>query len=125
MSEENKTTKTATTRPPYDEAFKRAAVAQWMSGVPAKRVAAGLGHHRARLGAVGAVGRAHPHGQERAQAVGGHVARAALDLLAPVKAALLTLGRRFDALALQDGVAGTASGTTQGHLAPADEIASV
>lgn len=42
MSEENQT-KTGTTRPPYDEAFKRAAVAQWMSGVPAKRVAAGLG----------------------------------------------------------------------------------
>lgn len=43
MSEENKTMKTGTTRPPYDEAFKRAAVAQWMSGVPAKRVAEGLG----------------------------------------------------------------------------------
>ena len=43
MSEENKTTKTGTTRPPYDGAFKRAAVAQWMSGVPAKRVAEGLG----------------------------------------------------------------------------------
>ena len=43
MSEENRTTKIGTTRPPYDEAFKRAAVAQWMSGVPAKRVAAGLG----------------------------------------------------------------------------------
>ena len=42
MSEENKT-KIGTTRPPYDEAFKRAAVAQWMSGVPAKRVAEGLG----------------------------------------------------------------------------------
>lgn len=43
MNEENKTTKTGTTRPPYDEAFKRAAVAQWMSGVPAKRVAESLG----------------------------------------------------------------------------------
>ena len=28
---------------PYDEAFKRAAVEQWMSGVPAPQVAAGLG----------------------------------------------------------------------------------
>ena len=31
------------THGPYDEAFKRAAVAQWMSGVPASQVAAGLG----------------------------------------------------------------------------------
>ncbi len=42
MSEEDKT-KTGATHRPYDEAFKRAAVAQWQSGVPAKRVAEGLG----------------------------------------------------------------------------------
>ena len=42
MSSEEQT-KTATTRPPYDEAFKRAAVAQWQSGVPATRVAENLG----------------------------------------------------------------------------------
>ena len=43
MSEEVQTKTVATTHAPYDEAFKRAAVAQWMSGVPAKRVAEGLG----------------------------------------------------------------------------------
>ena len=42
MSEADKT-KTGATHRPYDEAFKRAAVAQWQSGVPAKRVADGLG----------------------------------------------------------------------------------
>ena len=42
MSEEVKT-KTGATHAPYDEAFKRAAVAQWASGVPAKRVAESLG----------------------------------------------------------------------------------
>ena len=42
MSEEVKI-KTGATHRPYDEAFKRAAVAQWASGVPAKRVADGLG----------------------------------------------------------------------------------
>ena len=42
MSEEVKT-KTGATHRPYDEAFKRAAVAQWQSGVPARRVAEGLG----------------------------------------------------------------------------------
>ena len=42
MSEEDKT-KTGATHRPYDEAFKRAAVAQWQSGVPARRVAEGLG----------------------------------------------------------------------------------
>ena len=35
--------KTGATHRPYDQAFKRAAVAQWQSGVPAKRVAEGLG----------------------------------------------------------------------------------
>ena len=43
MSSEAVKTKTATTPRSYDEAFKRAAVAQWQSGVPAKRVADGLG----------------------------------------------------------------------------------
>ena len=42
MSEEAKE-KTGATHRPYDEAFKRAAVAQWQSGVPARRVAEGLG----------------------------------------------------------------------------------
>ena len=42
MSEEDKT-KTGATHRPYDEAFKRGAVAQWQSGVPARRVAEGLG----------------------------------------------------------------------------------
>ena len=43
MSSEAVKTKTGATHRPYDEAFKRAAVAQWQSGVPAKRVADGLG----------------------------------------------------------------------------------
>lgn len=43
MSSEEVKTKTGATHRPYDEAFKRAAVAQWQSGVPAKRVAEGLG----------------------------------------------------------------------------------
>ena len=43
MSSEDEKTKTGTMRPPYDEAFKRAAVAQWQSGVPASRVAENLG----------------------------------------------------------------------------------
>ena len=42
MSEEDKK-KTGATHRPYDEAFKRAAVAQWQSGVPARRLAEGLG----------------------------------------------------------------------------------
>ena len=42
MSEADQT-KTGVTHRPYDEAFKRAAVAQWASGVPARRVAEGLG----------------------------------------------------------------------------------
>ena len=42
MSEEVNIKAVATHRP-YDEAFKRAAVAQWASGVPAKRGAEGLG----------------------------------------------------------------------------------
>ena len=42
MSEEVKI-KTGATHRPYDEAFKRAAVAQWQNGVPARRVAEGLG----------------------------------------------------------------------------------
>ena len=42
MSEEVKT-QTGATHRPYDEALKRAAVAQWQSGVPARRVAEGLG----------------------------------------------------------------------------------
>ncbi len=41
-SEEGKNRKGVSHRP-YDEAFKRAAVAQWQSGVPARRVAEGLG----------------------------------------------------------------------------------
>ena len=46
MSEEVKT-KTGATHRPYDEACKRAAMAQWQSGVPAKRVAqAPLGERR-------------------------------------------------------------------------------
>ena len=43
MSSEEVKTKTGTTPRSYDEAFKRAAVAQWQSGVPARRVAEGLG----------------------------------------------------------------------------------
>ena len=43
MSSEENTTKTGATHRPYDEAFKRAAVAQWAGGVPAKRVAERLG----------------------------------------------------------------------------------
>lgn len=43
MSSEEDKTKTGATHRPYDEAFKRAAVAQWASGVPARRVAEGLG----------------------------------------------------------------------------------
>ena len=43
MSSEEVKTKTGATHRPYDEAFKRAAVAQWASGVPARRVAEGLG----------------------------------------------------------------------------------
>ena len=43
MSSEEVKTKTGATHRPYDEAFKRAAVAQWQSGVSARRVAEGLG----------------------------------------------------------------------------------
>ena len=43
MSSEEVKMKTGATHRPYDEAFKRAAVAQWQSGVPARRVAEGLG----------------------------------------------------------------------------------
>ena len=43
MSSEEVKTKTGATHRPYDEAFRRAAVAQWQSGVPATRVAEGLG----------------------------------------------------------------------------------
>ena len=43
MSSEEVKTKTEATHRPYDEAFKRAAVARWQSGVPARRVAEGLG----------------------------------------------------------------------------------
>ena len=43
MSSEEVKTKTGATHRPYDQAFKRAAVAQWASGVPARRVAEGLG----------------------------------------------------------------------------------
>ncbi len=43
MSSEEVKTKTGTTHRPCNEAFKRAAVAQWQSGVPARRVAEGLG----------------------------------------------------------------------------------
>ena len=43
MSSEEEKTKTGATHRPYDEACKRAAVAQWQSGVPARRVAEGLG----------------------------------------------------------------------------------
>ena len=43
MSNEADKTKTGATHRPYDEAFKRAAVAQWQSGVPARRVAESLG----------------------------------------------------------------------------------
>ena len=43
MSSEEVKTKTGATHRPYDEAFKRAALAQWQSGVPARRVAEGLG----------------------------------------------------------------------------------
>ena len=41
--ERRRKTKTGATHRPYDEAFKRAAVAPWQGGVPARRVAEGLG----------------------------------------------------------------------------------
>ncbi len=43
MSSEEGKNRTGASHRPYDEAFKRAAVAQWQSGVPARRVAEGLG----------------------------------------------------------------------------------
>ena len=43
MSSEEGKNRTGVSHRPYDEACKRAAVAQWQSGVPAKRVAEGLG----------------------------------------------------------------------------------
>ena len=43
MSSEEGKNRTGVSHRPYDEAFKRAAVAQWQSGVPATRVAEGLG----------------------------------------------------------------------------------
>ena len=43
MSSEEGNNRTGASHRPYDEAFKRAAVAQWQSGVPARRVAQGLG----------------------------------------------------------------------------------
>ena len=43
MSSEEAKDRTGASHRPYDEAFKRAAVAQWQSGVPASRVAEGLG----------------------------------------------------------------------------------
>ena len=43
MSSEEGNNRTGASHRPYDEAFKRAAVAQWQSGVPASRVAQGLG----------------------------------------------------------------------------------
>ena len=43
MKSEEVKMKTGAMHRPYDEAFKRAAVAQWQSGVPARRVAEGLG----------------------------------------------------------------------------------
>lgn len=62
MSSEEGKTKTGATHRPYDEAFKRAAVAQWQSGVPARQVAEGLGitteslrTWRRQLGAVDTV----------------------------------------------------------------------
>ena len=69
------------------------------------RALARLGHHGRRFGPVGFVGRAGLHGQERALAVDGHMARAAFDLLAAVEAAFLAFRRRLHALAVQDGVA--------------------
>ena len=43
MSHEEGKNRTGVSHRPYDEAFKRAAVAQWASGVPASRVAESLG----------------------------------------------------------------------------------
>ena len=43
MSSEEGKNRTGVSHRPYDEAFKRAAVAQWQSGVPASRVAESLG----------------------------------------------------------------------------------
>ena len=43
MSSEAGKNRTGASHRPYDEAFKRAAVARWQSGVPASRVAEGLG----------------------------------------------------------------------------------
>ena len=49
MSSEEGKNRTGVSHRPYDEAFKRAAVAQWQSGVPASRVAEGLGITAERL----------------------------------------------------------------------------
>ena len=43
MSSQEGKNRTGVSHRPYDEAFKRAAVAQWQGGVPASRVAEGLG----------------------------------------------------------------------------------
>lgn len=43
MSSEEGNHRTGASHRPYDEAFKRAAVAQWQGGVPASRVAQGPG----------------------------------------------------------------------------------
>ena len=43
MSSEEGKNRTGVSHRPYDEAFKRAAVAQWQSGLPASRVAQDLG----------------------------------------------------------------------------------
>ena len=45
MSSEEVKTKTGATHRPYDEAFKRAAVAQWQSGVPARRAGEVVGQN--------------------------------------------------------------------------------
>lgn len=66
-------------------------------------------HDSGGFGSVGFVRCRDVHGQERALAVNGHVARAALDLLAAVEAARLAFSGAFDALAAEDGMAGRAA----------------
>ena len=75
-----------------------------------------LDHDGTRLDRVGFVGRTHPHGQQRALALDGDMARAAFDLLAAMEATLFAFGGRLHALAVEDGVARSASGPSEGHF---------
>ena len=70
---------------------------------------AGLHHERSGLRAAGLVGSAHMDGWERALAVDGYVARAALDFLACVEAVLLAFSGGSHFLAVENYVAGHTS----------------